>query len=287
MLTLTTGNMAYGDSEVSMETKLGARLSYTWRSIWSSIEALRKGLVMCIGMVVDQNYRCCENGLETLEHALFWCNNIADAWHYSHSCKIMTFHNLISLCGYSESVPKLDGPMVETCHTEGTQRQARSNNYMQWRKPQHPFVKLNMDPSIDGDSVGGTGGVLRDEEGHFLCAWVTKIQNADSSETLEAMAVQDGLALLKSSGYMSAVIEADAQTILMALKENRTLLSPTGLRLDDIMEMVKGFLCICFRRKTDRVAHLLANKGNSLVGTVYWMDLAPSFVVDALIFDAK
>ncbi|KAI4345238.1 hypothetical protein L6164_012380 [Bauhinia variegata] len=106
-------------------------------------------------------------------------------------------------------------------------------------------------------------------------AWACSVSHASSVELLEAMAIREGLLLLKAWGYKSVIVEGDCQGVMKALKEKKPYLSSTGILLDEIqvigmqlesvsVEWVSG--------DANQVALLLASTGRTL-SSLCWEDV--------------
>lgn len=114
-----------------------------------------------------------------------------------------------------------------------------------WKPPKHGFVKLNVDGSyIAQKTTGGTGGVVRDDQGKFIAAFAKPIFYVVSAKQVELMAIKEGLLLLISLGQMgqkNIQVEYDCSEAVAAMNSvHHEGMIEAGL-IDDIKELMKVF----------------------------------------------
>jgi hypothetical protein len=79
----------------------------------------------------------------------------------------------------------------------------------QWKKPEHGYLKINTDGAYDVNLLaGGTGVMLRNEDGTFVKAISCRLPHVTSSLVAEAEAWRDGLRLLEPI-HQQVILETD------------------------------------------------------------------------------
>src|SRR4051812_10993501 len=86
-----------------------------------------------------------------------------------------------------------------------------------WRKPDPPFVNLNIDgASKSNHGEAGIGGLFRDSNGQFILGFASYLGNASSMLT-ESKALLLGLYFAKELGTSNLWIESDSEILVKYL----------------------------------------------------------------------
>lgn len=86
-----------------------------------------------------------------------------------------------------------------------------------WIKPQHGFMKLNVDAAINKEEdCMGFGCVLRDEHRHFIAVRGAQWRGTLTSKEVEAVAIRESLSWLKSLTVNNIIIETDSQQVFQS-----------------------------------------------------------------------
>ncbi|KAF7822133.1 uncharacterized protein G2W53_027588 [Senna tora] len=87
-----------------------------------------------------------------------------------------------------------------------------------WEKPEYPYKKLNVDATVCKDGGGSMGGLVRDETGVCLGAFMCSALFPNEPVLLEAMAIKNGLKLARDIGCTHMMVESDAKLAIEMLK---------------------------------------------------------------------
>ncbi|XVF61541.1 hypothetical protein PTKIN_Ptkin08bG0137900 [Pterospermum kingtungense] len=97
---------------------------------------------------------------------------------------------------------------------------------VKWKKPPVGMIKINVDGAFRIESNAGSIGVeIRDSDGFVLAAKVCKVDNAQTSFYVEALAALHGLEFAADLGYKRAILESDSFTVIKTLRSNMEDLS--------------------------------------------------------------
>lgn len=89
-----------------------------------------------------------------------------------------------------------------------------------WMKPKHGYMKLNVDPGYDVDTLERTvGAVLQDHIGKFIVSANEKIDICFDSFTAKVTAVRFGMNLARTVGVTKIEINSDSVEVIEALKD--------------------------------------------------------------------
>lgn len=85
---------------------------------------------------------------------------------------------------------------------------------MRWEKPDIGWVKLNSDGSSRGNpSVAGSGGLIRNEKGEWICGFARRIR-ITTSFAAELWGLRDGILQCLNPNLCSVLIELDAKSMV-------------------------------------------------------------------------
>ncbi|MQM02710.1 hypothetical protein Taro_035479 [Colocasia esculenta] len=86
---------------------------------------------------------------------------------------------------------------------------------VKWLTPPKGRLKLNVDGAFkmtSGEARGG--GILRDHKGNMCCTFAKTYHGLNSSLTVEALALRDGLSICCSRGVSDVLVETDSLNLL-------------------------------------------------------------------------
>ena len=148
-----------------------------------------------------------------------------------------------------------------------------------WVSPPANLVKINFDGAVfSKDNFSGVGAVIRDENGLVLGLCTKHLPQAYSAVEVEALAATTALALAKDLGVTRVILEGDSLVVIKALREEKQLLSPTGLLLEDVRMLSQSFQKLLYshtKREGNSIAHNLARYANSIPDFLVWTEDVP------------
>ena len=157
-----------------------------------------------------------------------------------------------------------------------------------WVKPPMGWVKLNTDGSAIGSTgCAGGGGVIRNHEGQWLRGFARPLGSSNSC-TAELWALRDGLLLAIEMGLNNIIIEMDALSIVLLMKNNTAnlLMEPLLTDCRNLLSKIPNKQIAHIYREANQCADALAKIGASSVGS--FVDfLYPPSVVESIIASDK
>nr|GME05468.1 uncharacterized protein LOC109186242 [Ipomoea batatas] len=132
-----------------------------------------------------------------------------------------------------------------------------------WSKPQHGFLKMNVDAAINSEHARmGFGCVIRDANGCFVAAKETKWNGIFTPREAEAVAVREALSWIKTLNFDKVHVETDSLTVVQSLNQECGE-SSFHLVVKDIKNLLSCFAHVFLsfvKRSVNRAAHLLAKR---------------------------
>jgi ribonuclease HI len=126
-----------------------------------------------------------------------------------------------------------------------------------WSKPPPGWTKLNVDGSWEEKELrGGTGMILRDEEGNTIVTACKHFKTCASPLEAEALAVVEGLKLATTRTDRPIILESDCLELISMMKEvgvNRSALAST---INEAKQLWRG--AIDCNIQVNGVSHTLA-----------------------------
>ena len=108
--------------------------------------------------------------------------------------------------------------------------------------PLADIAKINFDGAVfTNDNCSGIGVVIRNGSGSVLASCTKKLNQAYSGEHIEALAAATALSFASEIGFRRAVLEGDSLAVINALRERVSLLTPTGLLIEDVKVLSQRF----------------------------------------------
>ena len=157
-----------------------------------------------------------------------------------------------------------------------------------WVKPPMGWVKLNTDGSAIGSmGCAGGGGVIRNHEGQWLRGYA-RLLGCSNSCIAELWALRDGLLLAIEIGLNNIIIEMDALSIVLLMKNNTAnlLMKPLLTDCRNLLSKIPNKQIVHIYREANQCADTLATIGACSVGSFVTF-LYPPPVVESIIASDK
>ncbi|KAL6204897.1 hypothetical protein ACLB2K_022164 [Fragaria x ananassa] len=100
---------------------------------------------------------------------------------------------------------------LEECHKAQVKiTKTKQSNIKKWKPPATGKWKMNIDSSfISSIWHGGTGGILRDDQGNFKAAFAIPVSTVASAKQVELCAIKERLKLVRTLNLNNGMIETD------------------------------------------------------------------------------
>ena len=145
--------------------------------------------------------------------------------------------------------------------------------------PPVDIAKINFDGAVfTNDNCSRIGVVIRNGSGSVLASCTKKLNQAYSGEHIEALAAATALSFASEFGFRRAVLEGDSLAVINALRERVSLLTPTGLLIEDVKVLSQRFDQLLYshtKRDGNQVAHSLAKYAIRIPNFFVWMEDVP------------
>ena len=133
------------------------------------------------------------------------------------------------------------------------------------------------------------GAIICNEHGEVMASLSTKGSLVTCSEEAEILACHHALEFAMECGFSELVVEGDNQSVMDALKWEKSLSSRVGHIFQDVLCLLKG-LCwsqVQFvRRSANTAAHALARHAKNVSHEIIWMEDSPPLAAEALYLDS-
>ncbi|CAO2201636.1 unnamed protein product [Urochloa humidicola] len=151
-----------------------------------------------------------------------------------------------------------------------------------WTPPPLRSLKVNTDAAFSsGDLTGGTGAIIRDEEGRFRAARARHLGAVGSTLIAEAEACRDGVQLARDIGAQEVILETDSSSVVNLWNSRTTCRSEIAPILRDIEASSLAFSSFTMsfvRREANLAAHVCAKEASPVYVHSMWVDVAPDFL---------
>ena len=152
-------------------------------------------------------------------------------------------------------------------------------------------IKINFDGafSIDGDKLGFSF-VARDHHGKFLLVGSKSEWFGGSAFVAEAKALVSAAKVSKFQGWDSVMFEGDCKILIDAMKEKGKRGFHLQTLIENCLSMAQSFFSVTFLFcfcECNEVAHRLAKWAVSSFCDETWVDVATSWLLDALYSDVS
>ena len=146
--------------------------------------------------------------------------------------------------------------------------------------PPVDIAKINFDGAVfTNDNYSEIGVVIINGSGSMLASCTKKINQAYSGEHIEALAAAIALSFASEIGFRRAVLEGESLAMINALKERVSLLTPTGLLIEDVKILSQRFDQLLYshtKRDGNQVAHSLTKYVIRILDFFFlWMEDVP------------
>jgi ribonuclease HI len=143
-----------------------------------------------------------------------------------------------------------------------------------WSKPPPGWTKLNVDGAWEEKEMrGGTGMILRDEEGNTIVTACKHLKSCASPLEAEALAVVEGLKIAVTRTDRPIMLESDCLELISMMKEvgvNRSSLATTINEAKRLWSEAIGCNISHISREVNEVSHTLARLGCKSLCTNIW-----------------
>ena len=151
-----------------------------------------------------------------------------------------------------------------------------------WKPPPSSTFKINFDGAIfPMEKKSSIGVVIRDSRGLVIASCSKVVHQVLGASEVEAMAATWALSFAADVGVNWAVLEGDSLDVITGLRENRMVLVPYGLLLEDAMFLSQQFDELHYshtKREGNSLAHSLARYAVNIPDFLVWMeDVPPQF----------
>ena len=111
-----------------------------------------------------------------------------------------------------------------------------------WKPPPSGTFKINFDGAIfPTEKKSSIGVVIRDSRGLVIASCSKVVHQVLGASEVEAMAATWALSFAADVGVNRAVLEGDSLDVITGLREDRMVLVPYGLLLEDAMFLSQQF----------------------------------------------
>lgn len=149
---------------------------------------------------------------------------------------------------------------------------------MCWTAPPPGTFKINVDGATSHDSSPSSIGItIRDSSGHVFAAMSKVLLGCYQAESVEAIALEQGILFALEMNISRAAFEFDALTIVESLNAKETG-GPLGHILHGILGLLSSFTSWTLwhlKRDHNRAAHDLAQLSRTTGSTQVWKGVTP------------
>uniref|UniRef100_A0ACD5ZRC5 Uncharacterized protein n=1 Tax=Avena sativa TaxID=4498 RepID=A0ACD5ZRC5_AVESA len=154
-----------------------------------------------------------------------------------------------------------------------------------WSKPPPGWTKLNVDGSWkEEEQSGGTGMVLRDEEGNIIFAACRHLWTCASPLEAEVLACVEGLSSALEWTDKPIILESDCLQLTTMINGAEINRSPIAAQVNKVKRLCQGGIeCLVnhISREVNNISHSLARVGCTDQCTKVWIGHGPDFISDA------
>ncbi|XVF32698.1 hypothetical protein REPUB_Repub17cG0105400 [Reevesia pubescens] len=162
---------------------------------------------------------------------------------------------------------------------------------IRWQRPKQGFVKVNFDGAVSiAEGTGGSGVIIRDEEGSVLGACSVFHFGLQNPEIVEASAALVALSFAANMGFQQIIVEGDAARVVSLLQKQRADSFIIHNLITDCSWQVAKFHVVEFshvKRDANTIADSLAKFALSSKNNSYWIEEYPSFVDHLVVSDCN
>ncbi|XP_074352387.1 uncharacterized protein LOC141691556 [Apium graveolens] len=156
-----------------------------------------------------------------------------------------------------------------------------------WSPPPSGWIIVNIDATIFSDrSCIGLGSVIRNNVGQFMRARCKEMDGLTAPREAEALSLKEALSWTKELGFRNCIFETDAKLLADACKGAKGM-SYFHTIVENCVEYCKYFDNVLVKyvsRSANEVTHMLGRAAHSTSDVQEWVNSAPEFVHDAIVF---
>jgi ribonuclease HI len=199
------------------------------------------------------------------------------------------------LCSYVDSLlcikqePMLDPIKGKAIIPIGTAARSRKHkgvvkprSHGVWSKPPQGWAKLNVDGAwATATHTGGTGMVLRDEEGNIIITGCRFLQSCGSPLEAEVLACMDGLTLALERTSKPIIMESDCLEAVSMINSESTNRSEVAALIDAAKHLCNPDRVVQVNhisRDLNGVSHTLAKLGCKDQLSMVWIRHGPDII---------
>ena len=138
------------------------------------------------------------------------------------------------------------------------------------------WVKVNFDgATFKEKNLAGLGGIIHNDRGVVMAAFIQTIPLPTSVEMVEVLAVRSAIGLAQELSLNQVQVEGDSAIIIKALSKGGMGSSSFGHIIKDIISLSSALQCVSFChtcRQGNRVAHSLARSACKFSSFQVWME---------------
>lgn len=101
----------------------------------------------------------------------------------------------------------------QLAHPVKAQR-STSGDTQHWQRPDHGWIKCNVDAAFSESSTGATGMVLRDHDARSCGGKAIWHDHCLNALTTEALTCRDGMQFARNRGVRKLIVETDRQVLV-------------------------------------------------------------------------
>ncbi|KAF7825156.1 putative RNA-directed DNA polymerase [Senna tora] len=153
-----------------------------------------------------------------------------------------------------------------------------------WEKPEYPFTKLNVDATGSKEGGGSMGGILRDDTGNCVGAYMHSVLYPNDPTLLEAVAIRKGLEMALKVGRTHVMVESDAKLVIDMLKTLCDQISTLNALCRDILRFCSNFQVVSFNwvpRMSNLIADFISRKAKIDRRNIVWTGSVPLFLSES------
>jgi ribonuclease HI len=191
-----------------------------------------------------------------------------------HAAKVR-LHAAISMSGNLSVGHSLqsDLPILEAFNIAARHRNFKDIIAVVWKAPSHPWLKVNTDGSVVGNSAA-CGGIFRDHLGSFRGAFTCNL-GPDTVFSSEIQGYIFAMEFAAHNGWYNVWLESDSSSGLAALKNHALVPVMLRNRWHNACRLGVQVISSHIYREGNVCADRLANMGHSVQGAVWLSSLPP------------
>ena len=192
----------------------------------------------------------------------------------------------------AEDILKRALSQLEICRKSWTEHhdtsRAETGSRPKWEPPEVGAFKVNVDAALE-QSKARTGIIIRNEQGEIIAAMACPKVSTKDSKFMEAVAIAQGIQLVKETGISGFLVESDCMAVVNQINRSTEDFSNIGHVVQWIKAEMKHPGCRGIshaKRDCNVPAHLLAKHACTLENTRVWLEEGPDCITSTVLNDA-